>query len=75
MIEVSTSELHKAVEALHGCKATRTGTEAVSEEFDGKPVWQASFTFSSCTAIPRPSEPMHGRRQLKEPSGVSSMRC
>lgn len=40
MIEVSISELHKAVEALHDCTATPAGTEAVSEEFEGKPVWQ-----------------------------------
>jgi hypothetical protein len=40
MIEVSTSELHRAVETLHACAATPAGTEAVSEEFEGEPVWQ-----------------------------------
>jgi len=30
MIEVSTSELHRAVEALHGCTATPAGTEVVA---------------------------------------------
>lgn len=40
MIEVSTSELAKAVEAMHVCAATPIGSEPVSEEFEGKPVWQ-----------------------------------
>lgn len=40
MIEVSTSDLHRAVETLHACAATPAGTEAVSEEFEDKPVRQ-----------------------------------
>jgi len=40
MGEVSTDELRKAVESMHGCKATLIGPESVTEMMDGQVVWE-----------------------------------
>ena len=39
MIEVTVEELQRAVEELHDCTATSIGTEAVSETFGDRSVW------------------------------------
>ena len=40
MIEAKVSDLRRAIEAQHGGKAALRQTVPVSEEFEGKPVWQ-----------------------------------
>lgn len=40
MIEVSTSDLHRAVETLHGCAATPLHIEPVRLDFQGERVWE-----------------------------------
>lgn len=34
--------LKRAVEAMHGCKGTHTGTATVHEQMDGKTVWKGN---------------------------------
>jgi hypothetical protein len=47
------SELQKAVENMHGCKARYIGAVPVNETFKGNPVWQGVVDVFALTGHPK----------------------
>ena len=52
MSKENLTELIKVVEAQHDCSASVVGTEAVSETFEGQPVWEGIVHILEITGHP-----------------------
>ena len=52
MTDTGVDELPSVVEQMHNCSATFVGTEAVSETFEGQPVWEGVVHVFEITGHP-----------------------